>query len=287
MEDMVSIGLFFRNEEAHLEKAIGSICGQTFRNFKLVLLDDASTDASFEIASRFAQVDSRITLLRNDTKTGYSESYRRTFKVYGPTVKYFAWAAGHDVHEPKWLETMVDTLESNPLACVAYPLNDRIDANDAFIRNEALHFQTQRRSSLGRVYDVFRHGRGFGNMIYGLFRSQDLIRCGIFRKLLVADSVLLFELAILGEIRQVNQVLWHRRHDHFAEPSRTSVKEMAARQKKNMFQVPPKYIDLPWPLVNGVVIALNWLIGSGVRPAFRPIGALCGLLFFLKNARYL
>ena len=59
----LSVILPVRNAEDTLASAIGSIIGQTFSAWELIIADDGSTDASSEIADRFAQTDRRIRVL--------------------------------------------------------------------------------------------------------------------------------------------------------------------------------------------------------------------------------
>ncbi len=63
---MVSVILPFRNAERTLAEAIQSIVDQTFKEWELVLIDNASTDASGKIAVQFARIDTRIKLIHED-----------------------------------------------------------------------------------------------------------------------------------------------------------------------------------------------------------------------------
>ena len=45
----ISIGMPVYNAEQHLEKSIKSILSQTYRNFELIISDNASTDSTSEI----------------------------------------------------------------------------------------------------------------------------------------------------------------------------------------------------------------------------------------------
>ena len=47
----ISIILPVYNAEAHLKSTIQSIINQTYPNFELIIVDDCSTDASFDIIS--------------------------------------------------------------------------------------------------------------------------------------------------------------------------------------------------------------------------------------------
>ena len=60
------------NEERFLAAAIESILGQTFRDFELLIVDDASTNRSRPIAASYP--DSRIRTVNNPTNLGLTAS---------------------------------------------------------------------------------------------------------------------------------------------------------------------------------------------------------------------
>ena len=60
----VSVGMPAYNSAAWIESAIESILAQSFRDFELIISDNASTDATLALCEKYASVDSRIRLLR-------------------------------------------------------------------------------------------------------------------------------------------------------------------------------------------------------------------------------
>ncbi len=281
-KNKVCIGLFFHNEEEYLAKAIESILLQEYKDFTLVLLDDDSSDSSYKIAEKFKDSDNRIILIKNDRRTGYSESYRKTFNLIGKDAEYFAWASGHDLHDKYWLKDLVTALDEDETLAMAYPMNDRIDENDKIIKENDILYENLINSNALRLLNVLIHGKGFGNMIYGLFRSNYLLECGIYRKLLVADTVLIFEVLILGKIKQIKKILWHRRFYYFEKPKRKIIKKMINRQKKNMFSSQPSYINIPWPLVNSFFILIKWSLGKKRNLNHRILGLFCSIAYLMK-----
>ena len=74
-------------------------------------------------------------------------------------------------------------------------------------------------------------------MVYGLMRASAVREAGVFREVLCPDRLLLAELTLRGEIRQVPEVLWYRRQ--FAVGS-------IERQRSTLFQPgtqPPSRVD--------------------------------------------
>ena len=60
-----SIILPVYNVEKYLERCIKSILKQTYTNFELICVNDASPDNSLQILERFAKFDERILIIIN------------------------------------------------------------------------------------------------------------------------------------------------------------------------------------------------------------------------------
>ena len=54
---LVSVIMPAYNAEKYIEEAIRSVLSQTYTNWKLLILDDGSTDRTAELAERFANAD--------------------------------------------------------------------------------------------------------------------------------------------------------------------------------------------------------------------------------------
>ena len=63
----VSVIMPIYNAEKYLSEAIESVLNQTYANFELLLINDASTDRSKEICRKYSKKDSRIVLLDNNS----------------------------------------------------------------------------------------------------------------------------------------------------------------------------------------------------------------------------
>lgn len=78
-QPLVSILTPFKNTENYLTECIASIIAQTYTNWELLVVDDSSTDNSYDIVNDFCKTDSRIKLLKN-TGEGIIEALRLAFK---------------------------------------------------------------------------------------------------------------------------------------------------------------------------------------------------------------
>jgi glycosyltransferase involved in cell wall biosynthesis len=62
----VSVLMPAYNAEQYIGEAIQSILDQTFEDFEFIIIDDRSTDHTWEIIERYASQDGRIITVRND-----------------------------------------------------------------------------------------------------------------------------------------------------------------------------------------------------------------------------
>ena len=106
---MISIIVPVYNIEKYLETCIDSILSQTYQDYELLLVDDASTDGSGEICDRYAARDMRIRVIHN-VHSGASGSRNKGMKEARGAYVYFA--DGDDYLAPDILERLLGNLES-------------------------------------------------------------------------------------------------------------------------------------------------------------------------------
>jgi glycosyltransferase involved in cell wall biosynthesis len=259
-----------------LRPAVESLLVQTYRDFRLVLVDDASTDATPEIAQELAADDARVSYVRNERRLGLIDTWRRGFELARerhPSIEYFAWGSDHDRWHPDWLRTLVEELDAHPEAVLAYPMSVRISGTGEAIR-EAWEFDTAGIASPRRRLRATYRGISSGSIVYGLFRADALERAGVYRHVLSPDRLVLTELALQGEFRQAKQVLWERRF--------WGVHTMRRQRAGSFPYGAPWYTRLP--ICSTHVATVFWLYG--VRGIGRPeIGRPRGVVLALNLLR--
>ncbi len=65
------------NVECYLEQCLESITGQTYKNLEIIIIDDASTDRSLRLVEEISKGDSRFTILRQSSNSGYGAAVNR------------------------------------------------------------------------------------------------------------------------------------------------------------------------------------------------------------------
>lgn len=100
------------NKENYVEKAINSILNQTYNDFEIIIIDDCSTDLSYEIAKK--NVSEKIRLIKHDKNKGLSAS--RNTGIVNSKAKYITFLDADDVWKPTYLEEIKSLIDTFPEA---------------------------------------------------------------------------------------------------------------------------------------------------------------------------
>ena len=112
-DPLISVLITVFNRERYLATAIESALAQTLRDIEIIVLDDCSTDASWEIAQRYGG-DPRVRLHRNEFNLG---QFPTRNKIAGlARGKYLKYLDSDDALLPHCLETMAHMMERHPEA---------------------------------------------------------------------------------------------------------------------------------------------------------------------------
>jgi glycosyltransferase involved in cell wall biosynthesis len=104
-----SIVIPFYNRASTLGRAIASVQAQTYTHWELVLVDDASTDASVSIAAHASAQDSRIRVLTN--AQNQERSLSRNRGIMAAQGRYICFLDSDDYHLPEHLSMLHKGLE--------------------------------------------------------------------------------------------------------------------------------------------------------------------------------
>lgn len=137
-EARVSIVIALYNKAAYLEATIASILSQTISDWQLIIVDDSSTDSSYEKAASFL-TDNRITLVKQKN-AGPGVARNKGLELV--TTPYVTFLDADDSWEPNFLQEALAALENN-LSCDLWlcgaswqPLGEQ---RDVFLKKEVLY----------------------------------------------------------------------------------------------------------------------------------------------------
>jgi glycosyltransferase involved in cell wall biosynthesis len=129
------------NHARFLEKRLSSIANQSFKDFEVILLDDASTDRSRGVLKTWCEGRDNWRYLFNDKNSG--SPFVQWNKGIELATAPFIWVAESDDYcETSFLEKLVPLLKENPKVGIAYGQSLLVDENDKILYSykESLEF---------------------------------------------------------------------------------------------------------------------------------------------------
>jgi glycosyltransferase involved in cell wall biosynthesis len=214
----VSIGMPVFNGMRYIERAVNSLLAQSFGDFELIILDNASTDGTHEFARALTK-DPRVQMQHNNRNIGAIGNF---IKVLGlARGEYFMWAPVDDVWEPEFVARLVAELDRHPAVGVAMSATRRVrGSGDTKDIVRFLKSQDPGRMGPLRLALELGSSRKCNFFINGLFRRRLLQRAAKhFPEGGAPERILLAQLALHSRFQYVDEVLYQRQlhetlHEH-------------------------------------------------------------------------
>jgi len=183
---------------------------QDFTDFELIISDNASTDGTEEICREAAARDPRIRYFRNETNIGATRNYNRVFEL--SRGEFFKWASHDDEFHPTFLRRCMETFARSPSSTVLVCTKaEIIDAAGVALCVSPDGVSINSESAIKRFAGVLFYSSV--HALWGIVRSEALRRTRLMG-CVAADYVVLGELALLGNLIEIPEVLYRlRSHD--------------------------------------------------------------------------
>ncbi len=98
--------------EKYIGEAIESILNQTFKDFELIIINDASPDKTLDIINSYTRNDPRIKVFSNEQNLYIAATRNRGIEL--AQGKYIVWQDADDIAYPERLAKLYNFMESNP-----------------------------------------------------------------------------------------------------------------------------------------------------------------------------
>ena len=123
-DSLISIVMPVHNAEKYVRQSVASVKRQSYQNWELILVEDASTDRTPEILERLAGRDSRIRLIKNEGDHG--ASYARNAGIAAARGRYLAYLDADDIWSRHKLEEQLAFMKAKKAAFsfTAYEFGD-------------------------------------------------------------------------------------------------------------------------------------------------------------------
>lgn len=202
MYPLVSVVMPAYNGEKYINTAIESIVEQTYSQWELIIVDDASDDNTFQIIKHY--LDPRIKVLQNNSNCGIS--YTTNKAIANSSGKYIALLDDDDMATSKRLELQVEYLEKNEDIDILGGRSVCIDEEGKFLKHEDsaplynpkmikawMHFSNRRFSNgttMIRKAFIDKYGIEFKDGYYGIQDFKYMADCSKVGNISSIDRIL-------------------------------------------------------------------------------------------------
>ena len=103
------------NGAQYIRDQIDSILRQTVSDFELLIIDDCSTDGTWDILKQYSESDNRLRIVRNEKNVGFKQNFENAIR--NTTGEYIALCDQDDIWLDNHLEVLLDGIGTKAIAC--------------------------------------------------------------------------------------------------------------------------------------------------------------------------
>ena len=164
------------NAEKFLTETIESALTQTYENWEMLIVDDASMDNSLKIITQYVEKDSRIKLIKNESNLGSAKSRNRAIEV--AQGEYIAFLDSDDIWLENKLEKQLTLMQNNNIYLsysAYYTINDRGDTLSFFPVKEKINYHDMLKTSTIGTLTTMYNARQLGKFYFETLGHEDYI----------------------------------------------------------------------------------------------------------------
>lgn len=219
---LLTVGIPTYNRADSLAVAVASVLIQDYPRLEVVISDNASSDGTTTLLATLVAGDERIRVLRQEENIGAIRNYEAVLRA--ASGELFLWLADDDQLSEGYAARCVEHLLDHPEVACAVGLT-------TYLRGGRHHEEAERVEVRGsdpeaRVLAFFRTV-WWNPAIYGVMRTEDLRRAGVFEQALAWDWLCIGAIAALGEIHTVPEAAMFRSADGISGDTTAVVRAIA------------------------------------------------------------
>jgi glycosyltransferase involved in cell wall biosynthesis len=195
----VTVATVAFNAARFIEDTIRGLQAQTFTHYEHIIIDDGSTDATFELCEDLARDDPRIRVIANPENLGIARS--RNAAVAAASGRFLAWNDAEDISVPTRLEHQLALLEAQPGIGIVGGYLEFFDGSGPISVRTYPTDNEQLRAMLYRFSPVSQGA--------AMIRLDVLRRCGEYdmRHPAAEDLDMLFRIAAISRLANLPEVV--------------------------------------------------------------------------------
>lgn len=249
-----------------LKLTLQSARSQTYPNYEVYVLDNASPSEARQQIADYAQGDPRVTVMRSETQLPMFANFQRG--VDAATGKYVTFFHDDDVYAPDFLSEHVRLLEANPAVAFAGTNCELIDERGEVGGNRDLIARTETWPGWSYIQRLFALGSNVFPMQSIMFRRS----CLSDRAFVSVEGVHYSDFVILMRLVEDHDVGLIARHllrmrVHPLQVSRQLGIEESLSLRSSVFLAYCDELDARWPARREQIGRLRRLVARARRRA--------------------
>lgn len=206
----VSVCLPAWNGEAYIRRALDSLVDQSFDNWELLVSDDGSTDATWEICCEYRDRLARMKLLRNPNRGGAWNNFK--YLLSQAQGEFLVFASQDDYWHPDFLQHCYNDIRNDGDACMVGVNVQTLAADGKPITTFSFGGRTYNREGWrSLLHDLLFTREKLNFLFHGILRTACLRDvCELERLPINHDRHLIAVLMGSGHVRHVDETLYFR-----------------------------------------------------------------------------
>jgi len=213
------------NGSTYLRNRLDGILNQTFRDFELLISDNASTDTTQLICEEYAKKDSRIKYVRQQKNRGSTWNFY--YVLNHATSEYFVWVAVDDIWQETFLEKNIVALDSNKNFVGSTskidlygPIFESLKSTDddgLFQKTYKKIWRSFRYMNTKSIYGTYEKrvreylkNPGHNSLFFSVFRTNKLKKCIVEDAFPGTDFAIVLSILRYGDLNALDEILMYK-----------------------------------------------------------------------------
>lgn len=200
MGDLVSVIIPTYNRGELISAALDSVINQTYKELEIIIVDDNSSDNTFNVVEKYCNLDTRINYIKNNKNLGGGGA--RNIGIKASSGDYIAFLDSDDIWYPEKISRQMSEFQKNPLVQAVFSnyIMSQYETNEVVANNN---------SAISCSPSKIFTGNYLGTTSSMIAKKETLIKIGMFDSQLRScqDWDIYIRLIIAGEIAYVPDLL--------------------------------------------------------------------------------
>jgi len=279
----VTIGLPTFARPDLIKRSLASVASQTYRDFVLVISDNAGFDKiTFEAVKEYSNILPEVFLISQKSNIGALNNFKFVLSV--SNTEYFMWLSDDDEISPNYLQELVQILDSDQSTVTAMGRwKSMINPNEGFFRRQA---RPVMKNIILRLFYFVVFGDD-DTCFYGVHRIDKLRQCRFTgylppNKNIVSNFcyLIIFDILLLGRISFSDNATWID-HNYTSKFYKNSQSRGIKDKLRNLLRRINVYLLYISKAIRFNFLLLPFIISASL------IGFLREIIIFIFKTKYL